>query len=213
MTGTFCLSSFYQRIFILSSSVSSRSPHVRALSKQWVIEYNTSWHTDRTAADGRRAVCQTDVRTSWDPRPSEDTRATISTAVSSCCDVLAGGQRTAHSTAHWAVLYGPELHERLRPTRISVACQSTRQRVLRSIDIAILEQSLIEPLECLAAMGSERSVITAATGRIPQAQALNSKGCVAPEPVNGRSTHRAWPRMVALGTWSRCPSRRKRTLR
>lgn len=88
---------------------------------------------------------------------------------------LTSGQQTAHAIAHWVTLHGAELHERLQPPRASMPSESTIRRVLRGIDITILEQRLTGLAQYLAATGPKQGTITTATGQVLQGQALDGK--------------------------------------
>lgn len=101
---------------------------------------------------------------------------------------LASGQQTAHAIAHWVILHGPELHERLRPPRSSMPSESTIRRVLRSVDIPVLEQRLAGLAQHLAATGPKQGVITTAAGEVLQGQALDGKELRGVR-AHGRSLH------------------------
>jgi hypothetical protein len=73
---------------------------------------------------------------------------------------LASGQQTAYAIAHWMSLHRPGLCAHLRPPRSSMPSESTIRRVLRSIDIAILEQRLSNLAQYLATTGPEQGTIT-----------------------------------------------------
>ncbi len=88
---------------------------------------------------------------------------------------LASGQQTAHAIAHWVVLHGPELLERLRPLRSSIPSESTIRRTLHGIDIGILERRLVDLAQYLAATGPKEGVVKTKTGQVLQGQALDGK--------------------------------------
>ena len=88
---------------------------------------------------------------------------------------LVSGQQTAHAIAHWVSLHGPVLHKRLQPPRSSMPSESTIRRVLRDIDITILEQRLTGLAQCLAATGPKQGSVKTEAGQVLQGQALDGK--------------------------------------
>lgn len=88
---------------------------------------------------------------------------------------LASGQQTAHAIAHWVILYGPELLERLQPPRSSMPSESTIRRALHGIDICILERRLTGLAHYLAATGSKQGTVKTEAGQVLQGQALDGK--------------------------------------
>lgn len=101
---------------------------------------------------------------------------------------VASGQQTPHAIAHWVILHEPELFERLRPPRSSMPSESTIRRVLRSIDITVLEQRLAGLAQSLAATGPQEGPITTAAGQVLQGQALDGKELRGVR-AHGRSLH------------------------
>jgi predicted transposase YbfD/YdcC len=96
---------------------------------------------------------------------------------------IVSGQQTAHAIAHWVMLHANELRERLQPPRASLPSESTLRRVLRWIDVKILEQRLACQAELLAVMAPKAGAITASTGEVLQGQAIDGKA------VRGARTH------------------------
>jgi predicted transposase YbfD/YdcC len=88
---------------------------------------------------------------------------------------LASGQQTAHAIAHWVILHGPELLERLQPPRSSMPSESTIRRALHGVDICILERRLTGFAQYLVATGPKQGTIKTGTGQVLQGQALDGK--------------------------------------
>lgn len=88
---------------------------------------------------------------------------------------LACGQQTAHAIAHWVILHGPELLERLQPPRSSMPSESTIRRALHGVDTCILERRLTGLAQYLAATGPKQGTIKTETGQVLQGQALDGK--------------------------------------
>jgi len=88
---------------------------------------------------------------------------------------LASGQQTPHAIAHWVSLHGPELRRYLQPPRSSMPSESTIRRVLRDIDICILERRLTGLAQYLAATGPKQGTIQTESGQVLQGQALDGK--------------------------------------
>jgi hypothetical protein len=88
---------------------------------------------------------------------------------------LASGQQTGHAIAQWVTLHAAELRERLQPPRASTPSESTMRRVLRRLDISILEQRLADHARSLAAQGPEQGTIMTATAEVLQGQAMDGK--------------------------------------
>jgi len=110
-----------------------------------------------------------------DPRKARGQRYPWLFLLALVAAALAGGQQTGHAVAHWISLHAEELHQRLRPPRASTPSESTLRRVLRGLDIAVLEQRLASHAQCLAALAAEQGVITTTTGEVLQGQAIDGK--------------------------------------
>ena len=88
---------------------------------------------------------------------------------------LASKQQTAHAIAHWVILHGPELLERLRPPRSSIPSQSTIRRALHGIAISVLERRLTGFAQYLAAIGPKQGIVKTEAGQVLQGQALDGR--------------------------------------
>jgi len=110
-----------------------------------------------------------------DPRKARGKRYPWSYVLALIGAALASGQQTAHAIAHWVILYGPELLERLQPPRSSMPSESTIRRALHGIDICILERRLTGLAHYLAATGSKQGTVKTEAGQVLQGQALDGK--------------------------------------
>lgn len=110
-----------------------------------------------------------------DPRKARGKRYAWPFLLALICGALACGQDTAHAIAHWVKLHADEILEYLRPPRGSMPSESTIRRVLRAIDVRVLEERLAHFAQSLAEESTASAAITTDTGEIWQGQAVDSK--------------------------------------
>jgi predicted transposase YbfD/YdcC len=110
-----------------------------------------------------------------DPRKARGQRYTWLLLLMLVSAAVASGQKTPHAIAQWVRLHANELRERLKPPRTSMPSESTVRRVLRRLDVSLLEQCLACFANHLAAMGAQEGTITTESGEVLQGQALDGK--------------------------------------
>ena len=110
-----------------------------------------------------------------DPRKARGKRYAWLFLLALICGALACGQKTTHAIAHWIALHAAEILECLQPPRDSMPSESTIRRVLRAIDVGVLEERLARFAPSLAEESPATGTITTSTGETWQGQAVDGK--------------------------------------
>lgn len=110
-----------------------------------------------------------------DPRKARGKRYAWPFLLALICGALACGQETPHAIAHWIKLHADEILEYLQPPRDSMPSESTIRRVLRAIDVRVLEERLARFADSLAKKSTAAGTITTSTGETWQGQAVDGK--------------------------------------
>ncbi len=109
-----------------------------------------------------------------DPRKARGKRYPWLFLLELICAALASAQQTPHAIAHWITLHAAEIQENLRPTRGSMPSEATIRRLLRLIDVQVLEKQVAAHNQQVAAE-TKSGEITTATGDSLQGQSVDGK--------------------------------------
>lgn len=110
-----------------------------------------------------------------DPRRARGKRYTWLFLLTLIAAAMASGQKTLYAMADWIHLNAEELGQHLKPPKGHIPSDSTLDRVVRAVDLQVLEARLADLATPLAQETTIGATISTATGQVLQGQALDGK--------------------------------------
>lgn len=115
------------------------------------------------------------LKTLPDPRHARGKRYPWPFLLTLIVAAMTSGQKTIYAIADWIHLNAEELGKQLKPPKGRIPSASTLYRVVRAIDLQVLETRLADLATPLAKETTTGATITTSTGQVLQGQALDGK--------------------------------------